>query len=334
MPKNAYFSYLLLFLLVVLGLETSWAQKIENGDLDRFYPMVLGSQWVYQEQKDGKSKSVTIALEKPVTINNEEAFLFKGKNCGLAYVVQRKADGLYLLKNNRPLLGLLDMDIDFTPPLKILNLPPKSGEQWSYQGRAGNWISSKPVEVQYTNLGTEKRKYRDGFIEAYKIQAEFTIDHKRPVTQITWYGEGVGYMGSQAPDLESNLVDYSTPPLVHHILLEVKDLKTSIHFYRDVMGLRLTSQSGDFATLEAQNVGIYLWNRRWDWEKPRQPGERQGLGMYPHFETDDVEALVKKLDQAGYTIIQRPRHYDWGTEAFVADPDGYIWSLVNMKKTD
>jgi lactoylglutathione lyase len=123
-----------------------------------------------------------------------------------------------------------------------------------------------------------------------------------------------------------------TAPKIDHILLEVSNLDASIAFYRDILGLRLKSRSADFVMLESGNVGVYLWSARWDWEKPRSNGERQGLGMYPHFSAGDASAFVEKARKAGYRIIQEPRTYNWGTEAFIADPDGYTWALVSPPK--
>jgi catechol 2,3-dioxygenase-like lactoylglutathione lyase family enzyme len=134
--------------------------------------------------------------------------------------------------------------------------------------------------------------------------------------------------GSRAEEI----VSQPPTPSVHHILLEVSDLKASIAFYRDLMDLHLKSQSGDFVTLEAANVGVYLWSKRWEWEAPRASAERQGLGMYPHFEVAEVAAMVSRALKAGYRIVQEPRTYEWGTEAFIADPDGYIWALVSLPK--
>jgi catechol 2,3-dioxygenase-like lactoylglutathione lyase family enzyme len=128
------------------------------------------------------------------------------------------------------------------------------------------------------------------------------------------------------------IVSQPPAPSVHHILLEVSDLKASISFYRDLIGLHLKSQSSNFVTLESTNVGVYLWSKRWDWEAPRTSGERQGLGIYPHFEIAEVPAIVSRAREAGYRIVQEPRKYDWGTEAFIADPDGYIWALVSFPK--
>ncbi len=120
-----------------------------------------------------------------------------------------------------------------------------------------------------------------------------------------------------------------TPPKIDHILLEVADLQASIAFYRDLMGLRLKTKIGHFATLESENVGVFLWSKRWDWEAPRAKGERQGLGMYPHFKVNDVSAVVERARRAGCKIVQKPKHYLWGTEAFIADPDGYIWAIIS-----
>ncbi len=120
-----------------------------------------------------------------------------------------------------------------------------------------------------------------------------------------------------------------TPPKIDHILLEVADLKKSIAFYHDLLGLKIKSEKRDFVMLESENVGVFLWSKRWDWEKPRGKEERQGLGIYPHFKIKNVSDVVEQARKAGYTIVQEPRHYLWGTEAFVADPDGYTWALIN-----
>jgi catechol 2,3-dioxygenase-like lactoylglutathione lyase family enzyme len=121
-------------------------------------------------------------------------------------------------------------------------------------------------------------------------------------------------------------------PKIDHILLEVSNLTASIAFYRDFVGLRLKSQSDWFVMLESNNVGVFLRNSRWDWEKPRSNGEQLGLGMYPHFEVSDAAAMVEKARKAGYRVVQEPRKYDFGTEAFIADPDGYTWAFVSPPK--
>lgn len=121
-------------------------------------------------------------------------------------------------------------------------------------------------------------------------------------------------------------------PRIHHILLEVSSLEKSIAFYHGQFGFEVTSEKGGFATLKGDNVDIYLWEKRWDWEKKRDDKVQKGLGMYPHFMVDDVEATVKRLRDAGYEIVQEPRGYWTFKEAFVADPDHYTWALIKLSK--
>jgi uncharacterized glyoxalase superfamily protein PhnB len=54
--------------------------------------------------------------------------------------------------------------------------------------------------------------------------------------------------------------------------------------------------------------------------------------MYLHVEVSYANETIAKLQKAGYSIIQEPRGNEWGTEAFVADPDGYAWALISWRR--
>jgi predicted enzyme related to lactoylglutathione lyase len=99
----------------------------------------------------------------------------------------------------------------------------------------------------------------------------------------------------------------SAPPRIDHILLEVSNMEASIAFYRDMMGLRPKSLSGNFTTPEGANIDIYLSTSPWAWKAPRGKDERLGLGMYPHFEVASVPEITARLKKAGYKIVQEPR---------------------------
>ena len=110
----------------------------------------------------------------------------------------------------------------------------------------------------------------------------------------------------------------------------MKNLDRSIAFYRDQLGLTVKKRSGDFVTLESANVGVYLWSKRWKWS-PSPPKEgRSPQGMYPHFVIPDVKGTMERLRQAGYRIVAEAKDYDYGTEGFVADPDGFVWALISQ----
>ena len=86
----------------------------------------------------------------------------------------------------------------------------------------------------------------------------------------------------------------TAPPMVNHILLEVKDMKASIIFYHDILGLRIKTQKDDFTILEAGNMGIFLSTGHWDWDQPRPKEARPGWGMYPHFAVTDAIQTIEK----------------------------------------
>ncbi len=121
----------------------------------------------------------------------------------------------------------------------------------------------------------------------------------------------------------------SAVPVVDHILLEVKDLDRSVKFYHDELGLKIKRRSGDFVMLEAANIGIYLWSKHWKWSPPPPDSGRPPQGMYPHLVFPDVKGLVEQLRRDGYRIVANPKHHIYGTEAFVADPDGYVWAIIS-----
>lgn len=121
----------------------------------------------------------------------------------------------------------------------------------------------------------------------------------------------------------------ASPPPVHHLLLEVRDLDRSLAFYRDRLGFTVTRRTRDFAMLETGSVGVYLWEDRWAWSpKPPLAGREPG-GMYPHLTLPDVRGTVTNLRAAGDRIVADPRDFAHGTEAFVADPDGFVWALLS-----
>lgn len=114
---------------------------------------------------------------------------------------------------------------------------------------------------------------------------------------------------------------------VHHILLTVKDLEASLHFYQNILGLTLAQRYRTFAMLNAGTFGVYLSTKPWSFDK--QAAEK-GAGIFPHFEVENMEALVATLKKHQVPVLQEPKSYSWGKECFALDPDGYQWSFVEL----
>ncbi len=69
-----------------------------------------------------------------------------------------------------------------------------------------------------------------------------------------------------------------SPPKVDHILLEVVDLKKSLAFYHDFLGLQIKSQRKNFVVLESGNVDVFLSTTHWSWDEKRPTAARPGWG--------------------------------------------------------
>lgn len=112
---------------------------------------------------------------------------------------------------------------------------------------------------------------------------------------------------------------------VDHLLLTVSDIDRSVHFYRDVLGMRVEYRSLHFVLLRAGNFGIALSSRPWNFEKK---GEPKGVGMIPHFITPDMDRFAARMKQNGIPWLRGPVRESFGIEAFIADPDGYQWAVL------
>jgi len=112
---------------------------------------------------------------------------------------------------------------------------------------------------------------------------------------------------------------------VDHLLLTVADVGRSVHFYRDVLGMRVEYRSIRFAMMRAGNFGVVLSSRPWDFEKK---GEPKGVGMIPHFKTPDMDQFAARMKEHGISWLRGPVRESFGIEAFITDPDGYQWAVL------
>lgn len=123
-----------------------------------------------------------------------------------------------------------------------------------------------------------------------------------------------------------------------HTMLRVGDLKKSIEFYSDIMGMELLRQhdygSGRFTLAflgygpEKDNTVLEL-THNWDTDS-YEKGE--GFGHIA-IAVDDVYAACDKIRDAGGVIVREPGPMKHGTTvlAFIEDPDGYKIELLEDK---
>jgi len=114
-----------------------------------------------------------------------------------------------------------------------------------------------------------------------------------------------------------------------HTMVRVTDLEQSLHFYRDLLGLketrRIENEKGRFTLIflapPGQEDAPVELTYNWD------PETYSGGRNFGHlaYEVDDIYGLCEKLMKAGVTINRPPRD---GHMAFIRSPDGISIELL------
>lgn len=114
-----------------------------------------------------------------------------------------------------------------------------------------------------------------------------------------------------------------------HTMVRVKDVKASLHFYCDLLGLievdRYESEKGRFTLIylapEGQDDAQVELTYNWDAE------DYDGGRNFGHlaFRVENIYATCQKFMDAGVTINRPPRD---GHMAFVKSPDGISIELL------
>jgi methylmalonyl-CoA/ethylmalonyl-CoA epimerase len=107
------------------------------------------------------------------------------------------------------------------------------------------------------------------------------------------------------------------------VILAVTDLNRAVEFYRDRLGLKLTSTNEDFAFLDAGGFTIALRGGR----PKAEPVDLTSVEIA--FEVEHVKTAHQALRAQGVEFKREPRIITgttWATD--FRDPDGHVLSIV------
>jgi lactoylglutathione lyase len=118
---------------------------------------------------------------------------------------------------------------------------------------------------------------------------------------------------------------------VSYAIVFVSDMKRSVAFYRDVIGLPLRFESShwtEFAT-EGATLALHASNEPIagsDGARPEQPGTcRPGLGVA------DLEVFHQRMLASGVPCLQPPKEVFGSRLAQYSDPDGLSISVSQLR---
>jgi uncharacterized glyoxalase superfamily protein PhnB len=114
--------------------------------------------------------------------------------------------------------------------------------------------------------------------------------------------------------------------------LLVRNVATSLNFYRDVLGVTVRYSDGDFAALSFLGVNFMLHaDHAYDHHPLHahlQRTHERGVGAELRFLGVDPDQVEQRAKRAGAAIVQPAKDYPHGwREITLLDPDGYIWTV-------
>lgn len=108
------------------------------------------------------------------------------------------------------------------------------------------------------------------------------------------------------------------------VILLVSDMKKSIDFYKDILGLPLKYQSEEWSEFFSNGTTLAL----------RAAKERQKTKSAPTmltgFMINDLDSTVKRLKEKKVKFFKEPREEPFGKHAIFEDPDEHLISIVQL----
>lgn len=124
---------------------------------------------------------------------------------------------------------------------------------------------------------------------------------------------------------------------INLICLGVKDMKTSVKFYRDGLGFKTAEKSDNpeivFFNSSGTKLELYPLERLAkdiDEENPPSGSGFSGITLaYNAKSKEEVDRVMALAKAAGGEIAKEPKDVFWGGySGYFTDPDGYYWEVA------
>jgi lactoylglutathione lyase len=109
------------------------------------------------------------------------------------------------------------------------------------------------------------------------------------------------------------------------IILLVADMKKSVEFYKDILGLPLKYQSEDWTEFFSNGTLLALHPAKEREKTKSAPTTLVG------FMINDLDSTVKLLKEKKVKFFKEPREEPFGKHAIFKDPDDHLISIVQLE---
>jgi lactoylglutathione lyase len=110
------------------------------------------------------------------------------------------------------------------------------------------------------------------------------------------------------------------------IVLLVSNVKKSINFYKNILGLPVKRQSKDWTEFFNNGTVLALHPAK------KKDKLKSGSGMLIGFMVNDLDFSVKQLKRKGVKFFKQPKNEPFGKHTIILDPDGHLISIAELKE--
>jgi len=111
------------------------------------------------------------------------------------------------------------------------------------------------------------------------------------------------------------------------VILLVSDIKRSIRFYHDTLGMELKHESKDWTELSTRGTVLAL-------HPARKKKIKKNNGMLVGFSISDFDDVINSLKKKRVKFYKKPKQEPFGKHAIIQDPDGHLISIVQMPQEE
>ncbi|WHZ01868.1 VOC family protein [Neobacillus sp. YX16] len=114
----------------------------------------------------------------------------------------------------------------------------------------------------------------------------------------------------------------------HHFAIEVKDLETSITFYRKYLGLHET----DRLYFNEENI-VFLANNEFRLELISGGQQKASQGIHICLEVENLQEIIRKFNEYAISALEGPYKLNNGWETvFYEGPDNEIIEFLQIRE--
>ncbi|MCB2077339.1 MAG: lactoylglutathione lyase [Novosphingobium sp.] len=128
-------------------------------------------------------------------------------------------------------------------------------------------------------------------------------------------------------------------PRLLHAMIRVRDFEESLRFYCDTLGMNVLDK---FDVESRRATGLFIGYGNYRESALLELTQKWDVDEYTHGDAfghvaigvPDLPGLVKKIEAAGYEVIDQPKVLMTGGPmvAFAKDPDGFAVELIQIQK--